>query len=41
MYETRAASYLESMSLELIVSGVIGLFLLGYLAYSIVRPDKF
>ena len=29
------------MSIELIVAGVIGVFLLFYLVYSIVRPDKF
>jgi len=29
------------MSIELIIAGVLGVFLLVYLAYSIVRPDKF
>jgi len=29
------------MSIQLIVAGVIGVFLLFYLIYSIVRPDKF
>jgi len=29
------------MSIELIIAGVLGVFLLIYLAYSIVRPDKF
>jgi K+-transporting ATPase KdpF subunit len=29
------------MSIELIIAGVLGVFLLIYLAYSIVRPDRF
>jgi K+-transporting ATPase KdpF subunit len=29
------------MSIELIIAAVIGVFLLVYLVYSIVRPDKF
>ncbi|MGA2641761.1 MAG: K(+)-transporting ATPase subunit F [Spirochaetia bacterium] len=29
------------MSIELIIAGIIGVFLLFYLIYSIVRPDKF
>jgi len=29
------------MSIELIIAGVLGVFLLVYLVYSIVRPDKF
>lgn len=29
------------MSTELIIAGFIGVFLLFYLIYSIVRPDKF
>jgi K+-transporting ATPase KdpF subunit len=29
------------MSVELIIAAVIGVFLLVYLVYSIVRPDKF
>jgi len=29
------------MSIELIIAGVLGVFLLVYLTYSIVRPDKF
>jgi K+-transporting ATPase KdpF subunit len=29
------------MSVELIVAAVIGVFLLVYLVYSIVRPDRF
>jgi K+-transporting ATPase KdpF subunit len=29
------------MGIELIFSGIIGAFLLFYLAYSIIRPDKF
>jgi K+-transporting ATPase KdpF subunit len=29
------------MSVELIIAAVIGLFLLVYLVYSVVRPDKF
>jgi len=29
------------MSIELIVAGVLAVLLLGYLVYSIVRPDKF
>ncbi|MFI5369177.1 MAG: K(+)-transporting ATPase subunit F [Spirochaetia bacterium] len=29
------------MSIELIVAGIIGVFLLFYLVYSIVRPEKF
>jgi K+-transporting ATPase KdpF subunit len=29
------------MSIELIIAGVLGVFLLGYLVYSIVRPDRF
>jgi K+-transporting ATPase KdpF subunit len=33
--------YPERMSIQLVVAGVIGVFLLFYLIYSIVRPDKF
>jgi K+-transporting ATPase KdpF subunit len=29
------------MSIELIIAGVIAVFLLIYLVYSMVRPDKF
>jgi K+-transporting ATPase KdpF subunit len=29
------------MSIELVVAGILGVFLLFYLVYSIVRPDKF
>jgi K+-transporting ATPase KdpF subunit len=29
------------MSVELIIAGVLGVFLLFYLIYSIVRPDRF
>jgi len=29
------------MSAQLIIAGLIGVFLLFYLIYSIVRPDKF
>jgi len=29
------------MSAELIVAAIIGVFLLVYLVYSIVRPDRF
>jgi K+-transporting ATPase KdpF subunit len=29
------------MTVQLIVAAVIGVFLLFYLAYSIIRPDKF
>lgn len=29
------------MSIELIIAGVLGVFLLFYLVYSIVRPDRF
>jgi len=29
------------MNIELIVAGIIGVFLLFYLVYSIVRPDRF
>jgi K+-transporting ATPase KdpF subunit len=29
------------MSIQLIVAGVLGVFLLVYLVYSIVRPDRF
>jgi K+-transporting ATPase KdpF subunit len=29
------------MSIELIIAGIIGVFLLFYLVYSIVRPDRF
>jgi len=29
------------MGIELIVAGVLGVFLLVYLVYSIVRPDRF
>ncbi|MGA2612035.1 MAG: K(+)-transporting ATPase subunit F [Spirochaetia bacterium] len=29
------------MGIQLIVAGLIGVFLLFYLIYSIVRPDKF
>jgi len=29
------------MSIELIIAGIIGVFLLGYLVYSMIRPEKF
>jgi K+-transporting ATPase KdpF subunit len=29
------------MSIELIIAGILGVFLLVYLVYSIVRPEKF
>ncbi len=29
------------MSIELIIAGILGVFLLVYLVYSIVRPDRF
>jgi K+-transporting ATPase KdpF subunit len=29
------------MGIELIIAGIIGVFLLVYLVYSIVRPDRF
>ena len=29
------------MSIQLIIAGLIGVFLLLYLIYSIVRPEKF
>ncbi|MGO9411425.1 MAG: K(+)-transporting ATPase subunit F [Spirochaetia bacterium] len=29
------------MSIQLVVAGLLGVFLLFYLVYSIVRPDKF
>jgi K+-transporting ATPase KdpF subunit len=29
------------MSVELIIAAILGVFLLGYLVYSIVRPDRF
>ncbi|MGA2975508.1 MAG: K(+)-transporting ATPase subunit F [Spirochaetia bacterium] len=29
------------MGIELIIAGILGVFLLVYLVYSIVRPDKF
>jgi len=29
------------MSIQLIVAGILGVFLLFYLVYSIVRPDRF
>jgi K+-transporting ATPase KdpF subunit len=29
------------MNIELIIAGVIAVLLLGYLVYSIVRPDRF
>jgi K+-transporting ATPase KdpF subunit len=29
------------MSIQLITAGLIGVFLLLYLAWSIIRPDKF
>ncbi len=29
------------MSIDLIIAGVLGVFLLFYLVYSIVRPDRF
>jgi K+-transporting ATPase KdpF subunit len=29
------------MSIELIIAGILGVFLLIYLVYSIVRPDRF
>jgi len=33
--------YCGCMNAQLIIAGVIGIFLLFYLIYSIVRPDKF
>jgi len=33
--------YPQSMSIQLIIAGLIGVFLLFYLTYSIIRPDKF
>ena len=29
------------MSIELIIAGIIGVFLFFYLVYSIIRPEKF
>jgi len=29
------------MSIQLIVAGLIGVFLLVYLVYSMIRPDRF
>jgi len=29
------------MSIELIIAGIIGVFLLVYLVYSMIRPEKF
>jgi K+-transporting ATPase KdpF subunit len=29
------------MGIELIIAGIIGVFLFFYLVYSIVRPDRF
>ncbi|HVO38309.1 MAG TPA: K(+)-transporting ATPase subunit F [Spirochaetia bacterium] len=29
------------MSIQLIVAGLIGVFLLFYLVYSMIRPDRF
>ena len=34
-------TYHESMSIELASAAVIAILLLGYLLFSIVRPDKF
>ena len=29
------------MNIELIIAGILGVFLLVYLVYSIIRPEKF
>ena len=29
------------MSIELVIAGILGVFLFFYLVYSIVRPDRF
>ncbi|MGA2478775.1 MAG: K(+)-transporting ATPase subunit F [Spirochaetia bacterium] len=29
------------MGIELIIAGILGVFLMVYLVYSIVRPDRF
>ena len=34
-------AYDSGMSIELIVAGILGVFLFVYLVYSIVRPEKF
>ena len=34
-------AYDYGMSIELIIAGILGVFLLVYLVYSIVRPDRF
>ena len=36
-----SSHYPAFMSIQLIVAGLIGVFLLFYLIYSIVRPDRF
>lgn len=37
----RCLPYDYRMSIELIIAGILGVFLLVYLVYSIVRPDRF
>jgi K+-transporting ATPase KdpF subunit len=39
--EHPAPAYSCSMSIELIIAGILGVFLLVYLVFSIVRPDRF
>lgn len=34
-------AYDQCMSIELIIAAILGVFLLFYLVYSIVRPDRF
>ena len=41
MYAAAARPYDFGMSIELIIAGVLGVFLLVYLVYSVVRPDRF
>jgi K+-transporting ATPase KdpF subunit len=37
----RRLTILEVMSIELIAAGLIGVFLLVYLVYSMIRPEEF
>lgn len=37
----RRARWLRDGMIENVVAGLIGLFLIGYLLYALVRPDRF
>jgi K+-transporting ATPase KdpF subunit len=41
IYGSVGPRYIWRMSIELILTGAIGMFLFIYLVYSIVRPERF